>query len=55
VLKRKSSHCNWLGIGLRELGPHGINVNCVAPGFFLTPFLAHGDERLQVIEVPALH
>lgn len=20
----------------RELGPHGINVNCVAPGFFLT-------------------
>ena len=21
----------------RELGPHGINVNCVAPGFFLTP------------------
>jgi 3-oxoacyl-[acyl-carrier protein] reductase len=21
----------------RELGPHGINVNCVAPGTFLTP------------------
>jgi NAD(P)-dependent dehydrogenase (short-subunit alcohol dehydrogenase family) len=21
----------------RELGPHGINVNCVAPGFFMTP------------------
>jgi 3-oxoacyl-[acyl-carrier protein] reductase len=21
----------------RELGPNGINVNCIAPGFFLTP------------------
>jgi NAD(P)-dependent dehydrogenase (short-subunit alcohol dehydrogenase family) len=21
----------------RELGPHGINVNCVAPGTFVTP------------------
>ena len=21
----------------RELGPHGINVNCIAPGTFLTP------------------
>ena len=24
----------------RELGPHGINVNCVAPGTFLTPLTA---------------
>jgi len=24
----------------RELGPSGINVNCVAPGFFLTPLTA---------------
>jgi 3-oxoacyl-[acyl-carrier protein] reductase len=24
----------------RELGPHGINVNCVAPGTFVTPLTA---------------
>lgn len=24
----------------RELGPHGINVNCVAPATFLTPLTA---------------
>ena len=24
----------------RELGPHGINVNCIAPGTFLTPLTA---------------
>lgn len=24
----------------RELGPHSINVNCVAPGTFLTPLSA---------------
>jgi|SRR5271165_4473373 len=24
----------------RELGPHGVNVNCVAPGTFLTPMSA---------------
>jgi len=33
----------------RELGPHGVNVNCVAPGFFLTSLIhkARTPEQVQ--------
>lgn len=34
----------------RELGPHGINVNCVAPGTFLTPLTAATRTPEQVAE-----
>jgi NAD(P)-dependent dehydrogenase (short-subunit alcohol dehydrogenase family) len=33
----------------RELGPSGINVNCVAPGFFLTP-LTHATRSPAEVE-----
>ncbi|RWE28425.1 MAG: glucose 1-dehydrogenase [Mesorhizobium sp.] len=34
----------------RELGPSGINVNCVAPGFFLTPLHASTRTPEQIKE-----
>jgi NAD(P)-dependent dehydrogenase (short-subunit alcohol dehydrogenase family) len=34
----------------RELGPHGINVNCVAPGTFLTPLTGATRTPEQVAE-----
>jgi NAD(P)-dependent dehydrogenase (short-subunit alcohol dehydrogenase family) len=34
----------------RELGPHGVNVNCVAPGTFLTPMSATTRTPEQVTE-----
>lgn len=34
----------------RELGPHGINVNCVAPGTFLTPLTAATRTPQEVAE-----
>jgi NAD(P)-dependent dehydrogenase (short-subunit alcohol dehydrogenase family) len=34
----------------RELGPHGVNVNCVAPGTFLTPMSATTRTPEQVAE-----
>jgi len=34
----------------RELGPHGINVNCVAPGTFLTPMSAMTRNPQEVAE-----
>jgi NAD(P)-dependent dehydrogenase (short-subunit alcohol dehydrogenase family) len=34
----------------RELGPHGINVNSVAPGFFLTPLTGATRTPEQVAE-----
>lgn len=34
----------------RELGPSGINVNCVAPGFFLTPLTGSTRTPEQVKE-----
>ena len=33
----------------RELGPHGINVNCIAPGFILTP-LTYTTRNAQEVE-----
>ena len=33
----------------RELGPHGINVNCIAPGFILTP-LTYTSRTPQQVE-----
>jgi NAD(P)-dependent dehydrogenase (short-subunit alcohol dehydrogenase family) len=32
----------------RELGPHGINVNSVAPGFILTPMTARNKTKEQL-------
>jgi 3-oxoacyl-[acyl-carrier protein] reductase len=34
----------------RELGPHGINVNCVAPGTFLTPITSSTRTPEEVAE-----
>ena len=34
----------------RELGPSGINVNCVAPGFFLTPLTGAARNPQEVEE-----
>jgi NAD(P)-dependent dehydrogenase (short-subunit alcohol dehydrogenase family) len=34
----------------RELGPHGINVNCVAPGTFVTPLTASTRTPEEVAE-----
>lgn len=34
----------------RELGPHGINVNCVAPGTFLTPITSSTRSPEEVAE-----
>jgi NAD(P)-dependent dehydrogenase (short-subunit alcohol dehydrogenase family) len=34
----------------RELGPHGINVNCVAPGTFVTPITSSARTPEQVAE-----
>jgi len=34
----------------RELGPSGINVNCVAPGFFLTPLIGTTRNPEEVAE-----
>ena len=33
----------------RELGPHGINVNCIAPGFIVTP-MTYTTRSPQVVE-----
>src|ERR1051325_2501871 len=38
----------------RELGPHGINVNCVAPGTFLTP-LTSATRTPQEVEEHITH
>ena len=38
----------------RELGPHGINVNCVAPGTFLTPLTGATRAPHEVAEHLAL-
>lgn len=38
----------------RELGPHGINVNCVAPGTFLTP-LTSATRSSQEVEEHIAH
>jgi NAD(P)-dependent dehydrogenase (short-subunit alcohol dehydrogenase family) len=37
----------------RELSPSGINVNCVAPGLFMTPFAAKGRTPQQLEELMA--
>jgi NAD(P)-dependent dehydrogenase (short-subunit alcohol dehydrogenase family) len=34
----------------RELGPHGINVNCVAPGAFVTPITSSTRTPEEVAE-----
>ncbi len=34
----------------RELGPSGINVNCVAPGFFLTPLVTSSRTPEELVE-----
>lgn len=34
----------------RELGPSGINVNCVAPGFFLTPLVTSSRTPEEMVE-----
>jgi NAD(P)-dependent dehydrogenase (short-subunit alcohol dehydrogenase family) len=34
----------------RELGPSGINVNCVAPGFFLTPLVTSSRTPDEMVE-----
>lgn len=38
----------------RELGPSGINVNCVAPGFFLTPLTGSTRTPAEVEEHAAV-
>lgn len=36
----------------RELGPYGVNVNCVCPGFVWTPMWQANDEYLWSVEHP---
>jgi NAD(P)-dependent dehydrogenase (short-subunit alcohol dehydrogenase family) len=46
----KAAVINLTKILARELGPHGINVNCVAPGTFITPFNKLARTAEQVAE-----
>ena len=35
----------------KELGPYGINVNCISPGPIVTPhFLTHGEEHVEALK-----
>lgn len=46
----KSAVIQLTKILARELGPSGVNVNCVAPGFFLTPLTGNTRTPAQVEE-----